>query len=138
MGQGIDFNYYYRVESLASKVPSSYRPDKSVDRYVHIVAFNDPKDHEEAVREYLQFYCRVDPDSEDSRQRGLVREHFLCASAILTYYLRSEVNRRIEVKQAPQLVYEPELPEVGPVYRTDASAIWLVSRDENIDGRHTA
>jgi hypothetical protein len=125
-----DFNYYYRVESLASQVPSDYRPSEGVDRYVHIVAFNDPKNHEETTRDYLSVYCRVDPDSDDSRQRGLVGEHFLCASAILTYYLRSAINRRIEIRSSSQPVYE--VPDTEPVYLTDTSAIWLISREEDI------
>lgn len=132
-----DFNYYYRVESLASEVSSSRRPAAGVDWYVHVVAFNDTRDHEEMVREYLSVYCRVDPDSEDSRQRGLMREHFLCAGAILTYYLRSAVNRRVEVKHSSQPVYEPDLPQTAPVYLSDVSAIWLVSREENIPGRYS-
>ena len=138
MNRTPDFNYYYRVVSLASKVPSTYRPDKGVDRYVHIVAFNDTKDHEQAIRDYLQVYCRVDPDSDDSKRRGLLREHFLCASAILTYYLRSAINRRIEIEEASEPVYEPELPESDPVYRTNTNAVWLVSREENILGPHNA
>ncbi|HEV7746102.1 MAG TPA: hypothetical protein VGO56_13970 [Pyrinomonadaceae bacterium] len=45
-----DFNYYYRVKSLASSIPSSYGHEKEVtDKYVHAVGFNDPKDHHEAM-----------------------------------------------------------------------------------------
>jgi hypothetical protein len=138
MNSRSNFNYHYRVESLAKPVPSIYRPDKSVDRYVHIVAFNDPKDHEEKTRDYLRYYCRVDPDSDDSRLRGLSRDHFLCANAILTYYLRSAINRRIEVDTPSQPVSESELPNTEPVFQTETSAIWLVSREEDIHGLHTA
>lgn len=126
------FKYYYRVESLAKPVPSSYRTTEGADRYVHIVAFNDPKDHEEMIRDYLRYYCRVDPDSDDSRWRGLVRDHFLCANAILTYYLRSAVNRRVEVDKPSEPVDESEIPNAEPVFQAKASAIWLVAREENV------
>jgi hypothetical protein len=128
-----EFNYYYRVESLATDVPSSYgQSAKRIDRYVHIVGFNDVKAHESILRDYLQVYCRVDPDSDDSKQRHLTSEPFLCASAILTYYLRSAVNRRIEIERSSDDLDDSALPTNNPIWSDAASAIWLVSREENI------
>ena|SRR5438270_4673688 len=128
-----EFNYYYRVESLASEVPSSYgRPEKRIDRYVHIVGFNDVKDHESMLRDYLQIYCRVDPDGDDSKQRRLTSEPFLCADAILTYYLRSAVNRRIEIERTSGDVDDSDVPTNDPIWNDATSAIWLVSRKENV------
>jgi hypothetical protein len=91
MDSNAPFNHYHRVESLARPVPSTYKLDKGTDRYVHIVAFNDPKDHEQMIRDYLEDYCKVDPDSSDSILRGLKTDHRMCAHAILTYYLRTEI-----------------------------------------------
>lgn len=129
MDQHSGFSHYYRVESLARAVPSTYKADKGTDRYVHVVAFNDPKVHEATIREYLQTYCRVDPDSADSRMRGLVSDHFMCADAILTYYLRSAINKRIEVERT-QHADESDIPTDNPVLKTEASAIWLISKEE--------
>lgn len=130
MDRNSTFNHYHRVESLARPIPSTHKRDKGTDRYVHIVAFNDAKDHEQIIRDYLQFYCHVDPDSRDSKVRGLTTDHHMCAHAILTYYLRSEINRRIEIERAPP-VYD-DIPTGEPILRTDTSAIWFVSRDENV------
>ena len=129
MDQNSTFNHHYRVESLARPVPSTHKPDKGVDRYIHVVGFNDAKDHEQIIRDYLQFYCRVDPDSPDSNLRGLKTDHRMCAHAILTYYLRSAINRRIEVDEA---TIHDDIPVDAPIFKTETSAIWLVSREENV------
>jgi hypothetical protein len=133
MDQHFGFSHYFRIESLARPVPSTYKPDKGVDRYVHLVAFNDPKDHEETIRNYLQTYCRVDPDSDDSRLRGLKSDHFMCANAILTYYLRSAINRIIEVGTT-QHADDSDIPTDEPVLKTAGSVIWFVSKEENFRG----
>ena len=128
-----EFNYYYRVESLASEVPSSHgRPDKHIERYIHIIGFNDVEDHESTVRDYLQIYCRVDPDGDDSKQRDLTSEPFLCADAILTYYLRSALNRRIEIGRTSADVGASNLPTNDPIWNDSTCAIWLVSRNEKV------
>jgi hypothetical protein len=107
-----------------------YKLDKGTDRYIHIVAFNDPKAHERMIRDYLEVYCKVDPDSSDSILRGLKTDHRMCAHAILTYYLRTAINRRIEIEQAPP-IYD-DIPAGEPIFKTDTSAIWLVSKEENV------
>jgi hypothetical protein len=130
MDRNSTFNQYYRVESLARAVPSTYKLDKGTDRYVHIVAFNDPKDHQQMIRDYLEDYCKVDPDSSDSILRGLKTDHRMCAHAILTYYLRTEINRRIQVERATPI--HDDIPADEPIFKTDMSAIWLISREENV------
>src|SRR6266545_1949511 len=123
--QDYGFKYHYRVESLASAVPSEYKVDKGTDKYIHVVGFNDPKDHEAMTRNYLQFHLRHDPDSDDSRQRHLSTEPFLCANAILTYYLRSAINRMINIEATSEPVYDSDIPAGEPIFKTDMSAIWL-------------
>jgi hypothetical protein len=130
MDRNSTFNHYHRVESLARPVPSTYKLDKGTDRYVHIVAFNVPKDHERMIRDYLEVYCKVDPDSSDSTLRGLKTDHHMCAHAIPTYYLRSAINRRVEIERALS-IYD-DIPAGEPIFKTDTSAIWLVSREENV------
>lgn len=129
MEQNSTFHYYYRVESVARPIPSSYKRDKGTDRYIHIVAFNDPKDHEQMIRNYLQYQCRVDPDDADSRLRGLNTEHHICADAILTHYLGAKLNRIID---ADRTTPADDSPAGAPIFKTDTSAIWLVSREENV------
>jgi hypothetical protein len=126
-----DFYHYYRVESLARTVPSMHKPDKGTDRYVHIVAFNDAEDHELTIRNYLQYHCRVDPDSHDSNVRGLKTDHYICADAILTHYLGAKTNRIIEIAMTPTPIYDDN-PTGEPIFKNDTSAIWLVSREENV------
>jgi hypothetical protein len=130
MARNFTFSHYHRVESLARAVPSTYKAEKGTDRYVHMVAFNDPKDHERMIQDYLEAYCKVDPNSSDSILRGLKTDPHMCAQAILTYYLRSAINRRIEIDQAPP-IYD-DIPAGEPIFQTDTSAIWLVSKEENV------
>jgi hypothetical protein len=126
-----DFMYHYRLESLATSIPSSYGDEKEVtDKYVHVVGFNDPKDHESITREYLQTYLRVDPDSDDSKQRRVSTMPHLCADAILTYYLRSAIHRKIEIEGRSEPIYDADVPTGEPIFKTDTSAIWLASKDE--------
>jgi hypothetical protein len=126
-----DFNYHYRVKSLATSIPSSYGDEEEVtDKYVHVVGFNDPKDHESLTREYLQTYLRIDPDSDDSKQRRVSTMADLCANAILTYYLRSAIHRKIEIEGSSEPIYDSDVPTGEPIFKTDASAIWLASKDE--------
>src|SRR6185312_5376351 len=118
--QDSGFRYYYRVESLATSVPSSYGNKKEkTDKYVHVVGFNDPKDDEAKTREYLQVYLRVDPDSDDSKQRRLSIQPFLCANAILTYYLRSKVNRKIRIDGRSEPIYDSDVPTGEPIFKSD-------------------
>lgn len=126
-----DFNYHYRVKSLASSIPSSYGHEKEVtDKYVHVVGFNDPKDHEAMTREYLQYYLRVDPDSDDSKQRRVSTMPHLCANAILTYYLRSAIHRKIKIDGRSEPIYDSDIPTAEPIFKSETSAIWLVLKDE--------
>jgi hypothetical protein len=129
MEQNPTFHYYYRVESLARPIPSRCKRDKGTDRYIHIVAFNDPKDHEQMIRNYLKYHCRVDPDDPDSQLRGLNTDNHICADAILTYYLGAKINRIIH---ADRTVPADDIPAGAPIFNTDTSAIWLVSREENV------
>src|SRR3989442_12644455 len=125
-----DFNYHYRVSSLASSIPSSYGDEREMtDKYVHVVGFNDPKDHEAMTRDYLQVYLRVDPDSEDSKQRHVSTMLHLCANAILTYYLRTAIHRKIKIEGSSEPVYDSDIPEGKPTFKTDTSAIWMVSKE---------
>lgn len=126
-----EFNYYYCVKCLAISIPSSYGDEREVtNKYVHVVGFNDPKDHEAMTREYLQVYLRVDPDSEDSKQRRVSTKPRLCANAILTYYLRDKVNRRIRIDGNSEPIYDSDVPKGEPIFKTDTSAIWMISKDE--------
>ena len=130
MDQNSMFDHHYRVESLARPVPSRHKRDKGTDRYVHIVAFNDPEDHEQAIRKYLQHVCRVDPDSRDSQLRGLTTDHLICADTILTFYLGGKLNRIIDPERTTP-VYD-DIPVGEPIFKTETSAIWLISREENV------
>jgi hypothetical protein len=130
-----DCNYYYRVKSLASSIPSSYGDEKELtDKYVHVVGFNDPKDHEAITREYLQVYLSVDPDSDDSKQRRVTTMLHLCANAILTYYLRTEIHRKIKIDGRSEPIYDSDIPEGEPTFKTDTSAIWMLSKDDPFHG----
>ena len=122
-----DCYHYYRVESLARTVPSRHKPDKGTDRYVHIIAFNDAEDHELTIRNYLQYHCRVDPDSHDSNVRGLKTDHYICADAILTYYLGAKTNRIIEIEMTPTPIYD-DIPAGEPIFKNDTSAIFSFKR----------
>lgn len=82
------------------------------------------------TREYLQTYLRVDPDSDDSKQRRVTTMLHLCANAILTYYLRSAIHRKIKIEGRSEPIYDSDVPTGEPIFKTDTSAIWLVSKDE--------
>ena len=125
-----DFNYHYRVRSLATSIPSSYGGKREVtDKYVHVVGFNDPKDHEAMTREFLQVYLRVDPASEDSKHRRVSTMPHLCANALLTYYLRTSIHRKIKINGRSEPIYDSDIPESEPTFKTEISAIWMLSRE---------
>lgn len=126
-----DFNYHYRVKSLATSIPSSYGHETEVtDKYVHVVGFNDPKDHEAMTRDCLQYYLRVDPDSDDSKQRRVTTMLHLCANAVLIDYLRTKIHCKIKFNGRSEPIYDSDIPVGEPIFKTDTSGIWLVSKNE--------
>ena len=113
----------FRVHAIATSEPNRASTEREVENYDVVVCFNSAKDHESVTKEYLKYYLRVDPDSHDSKLRGLSTKDNICAEALATYFLR-DITRKCIDAECMYDSYVKDLPLKEPTVMTDTYAIW--------------
>lgn len=122
----------FRVHVVATREPHHAYTEREVETYDVVVCFNSAKDHEEVTKEYLRYYLRVNPDSYDSKLRGLSTDSNICAEALATYFLRDICRKHIEA-ECKLDIYVKNLPERVPDAMTDTYAIWYELIDRKFE-----
>lgn len=122
----------FRIHAIATREPHCYFTEREVENYDVIVCFNSAKDNEDVTTEYLRCYLGVDPDSYDSKLRGLTTDRNICAEALTTYFLRDITRKCIDVKCMYDN-YVKDLPVRQPDIMTDKYAIWYELIDRKFE-----